>query len=81
MQRVKNLVDPWPTHKNISTKFCIMPIMNWVSQLENLTLFYANITKAQTSLHIHAVWSASLLFSIWQVQQLNLHQAKSQYSN
>ena len=44
------ILDLYP-HKNITTKFCFMPIMNWVSQLEKLTLFHANITKAQTSLH------------------------------
>ena len=34
--------------------------------------------KAQTSLHIHADWSAPFLFSYWKVQYLDLVQAKFQ---
>ena len=38
-------------------------------------------TKAQTSLHIHADWSAPLLFAFWKVSYLNLLRAKFHNSN
>ena len=35
-------------------------------------------TQAQTSLRIHAVWSAPLLFAFWKVLYVNLLQVKFQ---
>ena len=52
------------------------PTLNLLKVLEEFCHRGLQTTKAQTSLHIRAVWSAPLLFTNWIVSYLNLLQAR-----
>ena len=69
-------------HKDVNLGPTVQMYMYiWALTQENLSLGFAT-TRAQTSLHIHAVWSAPLLFANWKVYSyLDLLQAKFQFSS
>ena len=55
------------------------PTLNLLKVLKEFCHWGLQTTKAQTSLHIRAVWSAPLLFTNWIVSYLSLLHARLHY--